>query len=159
MPPVRLFILVLALVLLPLRGWLEGAMAVEVTTAAAMSAPGHAHEADAFSLPVQPAVAMTTEAAEPSAHCHESQAASVGGDVHGAHAHDVESPAPAHHGDDSGSAHDHGHCGLCQICHSVAMTDAMQAAPLVPPARVQPHRQVAQFASAPLAQADKPPIS
>ncbi|SIP90902.1 hypothetical protein SAMN05880557_10186 [Pseudacidovorax sp. RU35E] len=159
MPPVRLFILVLALVLLPLRGWLEGAMAVEVTTAAAMSAPGHAHEADAFSLPVQPAVAMTTEAAEASAHCHESQAASVGGDAHGAHAHDVESPAPGHHGDDSGTAHDHGYCGLCQICHSVAMTDAMQAALPAPPARVQPQGHAPHFASALLAQADKPPIS
>ena len=159
MPPVRLFILVLALVLLPLRGWLEGAMAVEVTTAAAMSAPGHAHEADAPSLPVQPAVAMTTEAAEPSAHCHELQAASVGVDAHGAHAHDVESPAPAHHGDDSGSAHDHGHCGLCQICHSVAMTDAMQAALLPAPVRIQPQGHAPHFASALLAQADKPPIS
>ncbi|WP_295531080.1 hypothetical protein [uncultured Pseudacidovorax sp.] len=152
----RLFILVLALVLLPLRGWLEGAMAVEVTTAAAAQTQTHAHDAASASTPAPPPLAMADQPAEPSAHCHESQAMTTG--AHDAPAHLAAAAADTHHGDDGNGSHDHGHCGLCQICHSVAMTDALQAAALSPPVRVQPQGRVPHFASALLAQADKPPI-
>lgn len=157
MPAVRLFILVLALVLLPLRGWLEGAMAVEVTTAAAARTQTLAHEGVHPSTPALRTLAMADQPAEPSAHCHESQAMTNG--AHDAPEHVAAATPDAHHGDDGNTSHDHGHCGLCQICHSVAMTDALQAAALSPPVRVQPQGHVPHFASALLAQADKPPIS
>lgn len=159
MPAVRLFILVLALVLLPLRGWLEGAMGVEVTAAAAVQTLTHAHDADPAPTPASLPLAMAAPAAEPSAHCHESQAMTSGAHDHGAPAHVAAATPDAHHGDDGTGSHDHGHCGLCQICHSVAMTDALQMATLSPPVRVQPQGHAPHFASALLAQADKPPIS
>ncbi|WP_304308938.1 hypothetical protein [Pseudacidovorax intermedius] len=155
----RLFILVLALVLLPLRGWLEGAMAVEVTTAAASQTQTHSHDAAHAPTPALLPLAMADQPGETSAHCHESQAMTSGAHDHSAHAPVADATPTAHHGDDGSGSHDHGHCGLCQICHSVAMTDAMQAAPLPPPVRVQPQGHAPHFASALLAQADKPPIS
>lgn len=155
MPPVRLFVLVLALVLLPLRGWIGGAMAVEVTPAAPSTYAAHA--ANPMPAP-QHMPAMAAATAHPPAHCHE-HAADEGHGMQEASPHVASALSVAHQGDDSGTAHDHGHCGLCQICHSVAMTDAAPAAPVAPPARVPPRSSAPHFASALLAQADKPPIS
>lgn len=156
MPPVRLFVLILALVLLPLRGWLGGAMGVVATVAVVPAAAGHA------------ATAMGHAQARDGHPA--SLPAPIASPVHGMHSvhhtdgadlADATTFPNAHHGTDGGdaSSHDHGHCGLCQICHSAAMAEAGQAAPVTPLARVRPQGPALQFASAPLAQADKPPIS
>lgn len=186
MRPVRLFVLILALVLLPLRGWLGGAMGVEATVAVAPAAAGHAapavghaqawdghpasllaptpspvHGMHAVQPPADAAdLADDDDALRPAPHGHESVAS---GPLEASHALPAVATAipTAHHGAGGGDApsHDHGHCGLCQICHSAAMAEAGQAAPVAPLPRVRPHGPALQFASAPLAQADKPPIS
>lgn len=130
MRPVRVFVLVLAIVLLPLRGWLGGAMAMA-------SAP----------LPAQAAAAAAT-----AEHCHpaagDNDAASPSATPHGA----------GHEGTGDAS-HPHAQCSLCQLCHSVAMTGDTPAPPAAVPAQARPPAAAQRFASALPQLADKPPIS
>lgn len=135
----RLLVLVLAIVLLPLRGWLGDAMMLApVQTAAA----GHAMHAMA-----DDAVATHTVHATPSDDAHERHAA-----------HAAMDHAPAHDAANSGHGA-HTTCDTCQFCHSVAVT----AWPEVPlPAAAPAHAPIAdamRFASAEAAQGFKPPIS
>ena len=139
----RLLVLVLAIVLLPLRGWLGDAMMlapVQPTTA------GHAVHAMADG-----ATAAHAMHAMPSANDN-------GGHAKGHAAHAAMDPGATHDGADSPHAA-HTTCDTCQFCHSVAVT----AWPEVPmPAAAPTHGPIAgamRFASAEAAQGFKPPIS
>jgi len=132
----RLLVLVIAIVLLPLRGWLGDAMMIAPVQQATAGHAMHATAGDAMD-----AHAM---------HSTESHA------VHAA----VEAVVTHDGGDSAHAAHaTHTTCDTCQFCHSVAVT----AWPEVPmPAGMPAHAPIAEamrFASAEAAQGFKPPIS
>jgi len=135
----RLLVLVLAIVLLPLRGWLGDAMML---------------------APVQPATAghamhAATDGAM-AAHAMHGMPSTDDHDMHAALA--AMDSGATHDGTDSLHAA-HTTCDTCQFCHSVAVT----AWPEVPmPAAAPAHGPIAgamRFASAEAAQGFKPPIS
>lgn len=135
----RLLVLVLAIVLLPLRGWLGDAMMLAPVQQATA---GHAMHAMADG-----AVATHTMHAMPSADAP---------DMHAAHA--AMDHAPTHDTPDSGHGA-HTTCDTCQFCHSVAVTAWPEVPlPAAAPARA-PVASAMRFASAEAAQGLKPPIS
>lgn len=128
----RLLVLILAIVLLPLRGWLGDAMMLAPVQQASA---GHAMHAMAES-------GMQAHAmhAMPSADDHA---------VHAAHA------AMDHDGTHTA----HTTCDTCQFCHSVAVTAWPEVPmPVAAPAHV-PVGDAMRFASAEATQGFKPPIS
>lgn len=133
----RTLLLALMIALLPIRGWLGDAMAVEMVR---------------HSLPAASLVAEEASVAA-DAHCHEAmEAADSGMDT------------MAHHDEGSTTNHgtDHQGCGtctVCQVCHTVALggtplIDIVHGAPQAPPAA-----HAARFASAEPVPGLKPPIS
>ena len=127
----RRLVLILMLVLLPLRGWVGEAMAMDMMATqagATQKVASHAHGISAES----------TFDADIQADCHEA--------------------AGAEPSDSTTSTHC-GTCPLCQMCHSVAAPApfSILSTPWLPHA--QPTTGPARFASAPAAFALKPPIS
>lgn len=138
----RTLLLALMIALLPIRGWLGDAMAVEMVR---------------HSLPAaEAAVSMATAATE--AHCHE--AMDDGNSMNMQM--DMADHAGSHdnHSSNDGTGHQGcGTCTACQVCHTVALggmplVDIVHSAPQAPPAA-----HAARFASAEPAQGLKPPIS
>ena len=145
----RTLLLALMIALLPIRGWLGDAMAVEMAK---------------HSLPE--AVSVASAATE--AHCHEAMEAgdhrgmamqmSAGTDMPDPLAHATHDTHESH--DDAGADHQGcGTCTACQVCHTVALggmpqVDTVHGAPQAPPAA-----HASRFASAEPAQGLKPPIS
>ncbi|MDQ0037729.1 uncharacterized protein involved in copper resistance [Variovorax boronicumulans] len=140
----RTLLLALMIALLPIRGWLGDAMAVEMVR----------HSLPAASLVAQEA---SPASAAVDAHCHEAmEAADDSGGM----------DTMAHHHDDGSSSNDHGTdhqgcgtCTACQVCHTVALggmplVDIAHSAPQAPPAA-----HAARFASAEPVLGLKPPIS
>lgn len=133
----RIFVLLLAIVLLPLRGWMGDAMAMQ-----SMPPP-----------PASPQHAMAHGG-------HEAPAATTLPPCHGAAMDAAAKPDHDMSGDDN--AHDmssHTNCTACQVCHSVAL-----AAPELPPGVQQaphavPRANAAGYASAEPQPLRKPPIS
>lgn len=136
----RTLLLALMIALLPIRGWLGDAMAVEMVR----------HSLPAASLVAEASAASVAA----DAHCHEAMAMEA----------DSGMDTMAHHAgshDDNGGA-DHQGCGTCtacQVCHTVALggmpvVDTVHSAPQAPPAA-----RAARFASAEPAPGLKPPIS
>ena len=138
----RTLLLALMIALLPIRGWLGDAMAVEMVR----------HALPASSLVEQEA---SLDSVVADAHCHEAMGA----------ADDSGMDTMAHHPDD-GNSSDHGTdhqgcgtCTACQVCHTVALggmplVDIAHSAPQAPPAA-----RAARFASAEPVLGLKPPIS
>jgi len=132
----RTLLLALMIALLPIRGWLGDAMAVEMVR--------HSLPAAAEAVP------MASAATE--AHCHEAMEA--GDSVH------MDMSGHGSHGDDNGTDHQGcGTCTACQVCHTVALggmplVDIAHGAPQAPPAD-----RSARFASAEPVAGLKPPIS
>ncbi|KQX86815.1 hypothetical protein [Variovorax sp. Root473] len=136
----RTLLLAFMIALLPIRGWLGDAMAVEMVR---------------HSLPASEAVvSAATGIAE--SHCHEAgMEADTGHDM--AAMHDIDSgDSQQPHGTDHA---DCGTCVACQVCHTVALggmplVDTPHAAPQALPAA-----HAARFASAEPVLGLKPPIS
>lgn len=132
----RVFVLALAILLLPLRGWLGDAMAMEMTQ--------------------QQVVAAVTVVA------HEAASAQ---DAHADHAmHDMASTADGMH--TGHASHDpaaqpdcQSTCTDCQLCHSVAMTVWPEMPTTGEAPRATPSLAPVAFASAEPAPGFKPPIS
>lgn len=135
----RLLVLVLAIVLLPLRGWLGDAMMLAPVQQASA---GHAMHA-------------TADGAK-AAHAMHGMPLPDDHDMHAAQA--AMDPGATHDGTDSPHA-THTTCDTCQFCHSVAVT----AWPEVPMSAAAPaHAPIAgtmHFASAEAVPGFKPPIS
>jgi len=153
----RTLFLALMIALLPVRGWLGDAMAIEMAR----------HSMPAASAPAASAAAVATEA-----HCHEAEAGMAMDDAPAAdntprtmHAmqHDAHPAADAHgaHGDGDRASHQGcGTCTACQVCHSVALGGGDEAAGIAHGApQAVPAAPAARFASAEPAQGLKPPIS
>ena len=141
----RTLLLALMIALLPIRGWLGDAMAVEMVR---------------HSLPAASLVAEASPAkAAADAHCHEAmEAADSGMDTmaHHAGAHDDGNNSDNNRGTDHQGCST---CTVCQVCHTVALggmplIDTVHSAPQAPPAA-----HAARFASAEPAPGLKPPIS
>ncbi|MCJ0762345.1 hypothetical protein [Variovorax terrae] len=134
----RHLLLILMIALLPLRGLVGDAMAVEM-----LSAPGHAMET----------IAEDDHATRTSGHSdHENQAltdAACAG--HAQASDDAASPLSAHA--------DCGTCAACQICHTVALAvvDAAAAAAALP--QMPPPVGGERFSSNTPSPGFKPPIS
>lgn len=152
----RTLLLALMIALLPIRGWLGDAMAVEMAK---------------HSLPVAASAAASMATAAADAHCHEAmQAGDHSGMDMQTSADTDDVPAPFAHAthdthdrhDNEGAGADHQGCGTCtscQVCHTVALggmplVDTVHSAPQAPPAA-----HASRFASAEPAQGLKPPIS
>ncbi|MFS2053287.1 hypothetical protein ACEN9J_30005 [Variovorax sp. Varisp41] len=138
----RTLFLALMIALLPVRGWLGDAMAIEMVR---------------HSMPAAEAVAGAAQAAT-EAHCHEAGDMAMSA-MDGASRED-HAMADGHGDDGDHASHQGcGTCTACQVCHSVALGgtelsgiahDAPQAAPAAPAAR---------FASTEPFLGLKPPIS
>lgn len=135
----RLLVLVLAIVLLPLRGWLGDAMMLAPVQQATAGHAMHAMADGAMEAHGMHAVLSADE-----------------NEGHAMHA--AMDPGSTHEGSDSPHAA-HTTCDTCQFCHSVAVTTW----PEVPmPAAAPAHAPVAdamRFASAEAVRGFKPPIS
>lgn len=132
----RVLLLALMIALLPLRGWVGDAMAMDMMSEA-LHTPSHAIKS----------VATDTHPARHSGHF----------EAH--HADCAEHAAPAPTSDAAGS-HD-GNCAshaACQLCHSVALaTPPLTLAPAALPLAAPP-LALAGFANAELPRGFKPPI-
>ncbi|MES2249380.1 MAG: hypothetical protein V4645_19055 [Pseudomonadota bacterium] len=135
----RTLLLALMIALLPIRGWLGDAMALEMVR---------------HSLPAAEAVVAAANGIAES-HCHEAtMEADTGHDM--AAMHDSSGDSQQSHGTDHANC---GTCVACQVCHTVALggmplVDTPHAAPQAPPAA-----HAARFASAEPVLGFKPPIS
>lgn len=137
----RRLLVALMILLLPLRGWIGDAMAMELMQPA-----------------LQAVHTQAPAAPEPSSHVHHGDGHAKH-DAHAGHGH-------AAHGATEGAAesqagHGVGHlaCTACQVCHSVAMAEtfatlAGEALPHAAPQAALPH-----FASAEARRLPEPPIS
>lgn len=131
----RRLVLILMLVLLPLRGWVGEAMAMDmmaIQAGATQKIAAHAHGISAES----------TFDVEMQADCHEATGAELS--------------------DSTTSTSTSTHCGtcpLCQMCNSVAAPAPFLALPTPWLPQTQPTTGPARFASATAAFALKPPIS
>lgn len=135
----RRLLLALMILLLPLRGWLGDAMAMELAVPAMQAVAVHAAEAETAH---HAGFGHQADAAAPP--CHEDAQAA---------------PATAHHGSEHPAGHGHGHCTACQICHSVAATHRAATPAVLAPRHAAPGTAPARFASAELRGVAKPPIS
>jgi hypothetical protein len=128
----RRLVLILMLVLLPLRGWVGEAMAMDMLAQYVGATQTVATNAHGIS-------AEATFDAEMQMDCHEA----------------VEAD---HSQAESGASHC-GTCPLCQMCHTVAAPAPFEALPAPWLPHAQPTTGPTRFASAPAAFALKPPIS
>ncbi len=126
----RVFVLALAILLLPLRGWLGDAMAIEAAQPAPIGHATHTMQADEHAM-------------------HD-----MAGHAHDTHHSDGAAAEPAHTPDDC-----HTTCGDCQLCHSVAIALWPELAALVAAPRTAPAFAPAAFVSAQPKPGLKPPIS
>ncbi|SFC49117.1 hypothetical protein SAMN05216344_11949 [Polaromonas sp. OV174] len=139
-----LFALMIALMiaLLPLRGWVGDAMAMEMALTQLQS-PQHAMSS------------MASPAHEVGMDAHAMQQASAAEAPHAMTlAHDCAGDDASH----AASAHCES-CSVCQTCHTVALSPAVADASRVFSAPTMPRLAAAPFASADAALSHKPPIS
>lgn len=127
----RLLVLAFMIALLPLRGWVGDAMAMErvsqgLTGTQASAAPGDCHEA----------MASHAHAGAP----HEDHPSSVAQDS-------------------THASSDCGGCTECQICHSVALAGPASLPPASTPATTAPQTQARLHASIARTPGFRPPIS
>ena len=133
----RTLVLAFMIVLLPVRGWLGDAMAVEMVK---------------HSMPAAAVMetAMADDSSAMAEHCHESMGDGMG----------MSAQAGDHGTDRSNGSHDGcGTCTACQVCHTVALgsVDVLNVAHAAPQAAPAAH--AIHFASAEPAPGLKPPIS
>ncbi len=139
----RTLLLALMIALLPIRGWLGDAMAVEMVR----------HSLPTVASLVSETSSSGAMAAE--AHCHGAMGADSSMDA-------MADPTGSHDSsNDNGADHQGcGTCTACQVCHTVALggmpplIDTVHSAPQAPPAA-----HATRFASAEPAPGLKPPIS
>lgn len=129
------------LVLLPLRGWLGDAMA--------MQQMGQAGPPSVAAAPH--AMAAMTDSAAPA---HDGQQRAMHADCPG-HAGVPDTPAD---GTQHGSA-DCATCAACQLCHTVGLMLLPPQFAAVPSAAGRPQGHAPHFSSAERAPGDKPPIA
>lgn len=138
----RRLLLALMIVLLPLRGWVGDAMAMEVTQ------PGLI---DSISI------ASMHHSTLVSNHFGQKTAADLVRGV-GSHCEDLAAVDATAAGAD-GAAPAHGTCGACSVCHAVALQLWTVVPAGIPSVSPPPAMMAESFASAETRPARKPPIS
>ncbi len=130
----RTLFLAFLIALLPLRGWIGDAMALD------LAGPHHA---------------AVTAAANTTAGLPDCHTGHTGHGGHGGHADmsTTDSPDPAQADGDCGS------CSLCQICHSVVLASALPPLPSLQLGAAAPLARQPLYASAERLPGDKPPKS
>ena len=145
----RLFVLVLMLVLLPLRGWMGDAMATVMAAGATNMVADGAHQQSGEGGS-GPSAAGATAGAKTDCAGHTAMHLS---DAYSA---DKATSEPSDPTDQNG----HGeHCQTCQACHSVAMSTSALIVSSSFSAPSQPQALTAPYTSAVAALSQKPPIS
>ncbi|PHM20621.1 MAG: hypothetical protein CK604_06805 [Curvibacter sp. PD_MW3] len=143
----RILLLALMIALLPLRGWVGDAMAVEMVA----SALNDTEIATDFAAP-------HADNTRPEAEYHAQATAMAHADCPGHTAMMTSSDSPADDMQHPVHAADCATCAACQICHTVALTPvAWHIGTYALPA-VQPQASSHHFASAERAPGFKPPI-
>ncbi len=142
----RILLLALMIALLPLRGWVGDAMAVEMVA----SALNDAETAIDFAAP-------HADSTRPEAESDTQTAAMTHADCPGHMAMVTSSDSPA---DDMQPVHaaDCATCAACQICHTVALTPVAWHIGTYALSAIQPQASSHHFASAERAPGFKPPI-
>ena len=137
----RRLILAVMIVLLPLRGWIGDAMALEAATGAPVAI-------QSIAVDVHPTLEVTHFEADSGrqdlragpGHCPDHASAPGGGDDGDAATHDLA-------------------CTVCQVCHTVAMSADAAPLPALPLPALVPEMPFPRFTSALPAPGLKPPIS
>lgn len=138
----RLALVLVVMTMLLARGWMGQAMAMDMAMTSPAPVALHAgHDAPAKAAPGH--AGHDRAAADSPPPCH--------GSTDTVAAHDAPAPAEA--------ASHCGTCTLCQVCHSVAMTDAAAGRPAFALPQVAPTSAAPRFASAEPKPGFKPPIS
>ncbi len=167
----RHLMLAFMILLLPLRGWMGDAMATEMAAKVAVHAASERSSAQVATKPIATS-AMDTGAGSQFNHdsaafeavsgLHTGKAGNNGNTHKTGHAaaHDC-ADLGAGQTSQTADAND-GHCGscqACQACHTLALSAALvEANTLFAPSALR-HAAAVQFASAPAALGQKPPIS
>ena len=138
----RRLLLALMIVMLPLRGWIGDAMAMEVTQ------PG---------LIASSSIASMHHSTLDSSHFYAKTVANPVRGV-GSHCEDLGAGEAAAAGAD-GAAQAHGNCGACSVCHAVALQLWTVVPAGIPSVSPPPATMAESFASAEPRPARKPPIS
>lgn len=144
----RIFLFVLMIALLPLRGFAGDVMATEM--AIQMATQAQSHHADATKD-----IAAHADHSGASGHFdshHDTAAAQNAATTVNACA-DHMATGQCH------SSDNHGSCQACQACHTVALSLAFNSMQPAPASSTLPLLAAAQFASAEAALGQKPPIS
>jgi hypothetical protein len=140
-PSMRRLILAVMIVLLPLRGWIGDAMALE-------AAAGTPAAIQSIAVDVRPTLEIAHFEADTGrqdlragpGHCPDHASAPAGGD-------------------DSDTSADGQACTVCQVCHTVAMSADAAPLPALPLPALVPEMPFPRFTSALPAPGLKPPIS
>lgn len=155
----RYWLLIFMVVLLPLRGWAAGGMATQMAT----------HQMTLQQIASEPQEATETIAdnhlnTRTSGHFHHEMQPTVAvqaqPDCHGqpgavTHAGQARDAATNH----SQSAECGSTCGVCQVCHSVALALSLPLPLTAAPAQAGARAELPRFTSADRALSLKPPIS
>ena len=137
----RRLILAVMIVLLPLRGWIGDAMALEAATGAPVAI-------QSIAVDVHPTLEVTHFEAD-----------SGRQDLRAGPGHCPDHASAPAEGDDSDTSANGHACTVCQVCHSVAMSADAAPLPTLPLPVLAPAMSFARFTSALPAPGLKPPIS
>ena len=134
-------ILAVMIVLLPLRGWIGDAMALEAATGTPVAI-------QSVAVDVHPTLEVTHFEAD-----------SGRQDLRAGPGHCPDHASAPAEGDDSDTSANGDACTLCQVCHTVAMSADAAPLPTLPLPVLAPAMSFARFTSALPAPGLKPPIS
>lgn len=138
----RLFVIIVLMTLLPLRGWAGDGMAIRMAIGMTSSMAGHHGPTQAQAAAPNPVVAEHADCVE-----HASMAA-------------AQPTAPGDKGAGSASPDHCSTCPTCQACFTVGLlVPTIELPAQLPRTAFQHDRAAAVFASADLAHSQKPPIS
>ena len=137
----RRLILAVMIVLLPLRGWIGDAMALEAATGTPVAI-------QSVAVDVHPTLEVTHFEAD-----------SGRQDLRAGPGHCPDHASAPAEGDDSDTSANGDACTLCQVCHTVAMSADAAPLPTLPLPVLAPAMSFARFTSALPAPGLKPPIS
>ncbi len=144
----RAAFLILMIALLPLRGWLGDAMAMQMVTGHSVTTETIATQAG----PIRAGATFFLNSATAPLPCHDAESAMGHPSEPGALNTTTASSDPASHSDCA-------QCSTCQVCHSVALFPVIRPLPLLSLPTQLMHSGHALFASVPRAPHLKPPIS
>lgn len=147
----RAVFLILMIALLPLRGWLGDAMAMQMVA----GHPGTTKTVATHVDPIRVEASFSLKNGASPLPCHDAALAMEHSADPGLSAALITTAASS----DTPSHGDCAQCTTCQVCHSVALSPAVHLLPLLTLPTQNVHSGQAMFVSVPRAPHHKPPIS